>query len=126
MVLFKRIKVFSNMLKKIFRITKRKEFEKIYKFGRSRFSDIVRVKSLSNKLPYSRFAIVVSTKVSKKATERNLIKRRISAFLSLRINEIKPSLDIVLMVLPEWKKNKITKNKEILQERFKSWQFVNN
>ena len=62
------------MLSKKFRLS-RKQIGLIYKRGRRFSADGLSIKCLANNLGYSRFAVNVPTKVSKKATERNRIRR---------------------------------------------------
>lgn len=88
------------MLSKINRLTKDKEFENVFKNGRSSYDKTIGIKAAVNKLPGSRFGILISNKVSKKATERNKIRRRIRDIIRLQLNDIKSNYDIVIMVLP--------------------------
>lgn len=75
------------MLKKDFRLTK-KEFSEIFKKGRAfQFADFV-IKYAPSSLPHSRFAISCGLKVSKKATQRNLLRRRLYAIIHLHLDEI--------------------------------------
>jgi len=48
----------------------------------------------------SRFGIVVSTKISKKAVIRNQIKRIIARVLRQKIGEIRNGLDLVFLIKP--------------------------
>jgi ribonuclease P protein component len=50
--------------------------------GGAVFSRVLVMRYLKNKNANSRFAVVVSTKVSKKAVVRNLIRRRLAAILT--------------------------------------------
>jgi len=75
------------MLTKDFRLTK-KEFSEIFKKGRAfQFADFV-IKYASSRLPHSRFAISCGLKVSKKATQRNLLRRRLYAIIHLHVEQI--------------------------------------
>lgn len=85
------------------RLKKKKDFDKIFKSGKSRFSRIIGVKALKNNLKKNRYGIIVGTKVSKKAVKRNLIKRRLRAILINENIELKQGLDFVLIALPEIK-----------------------
>ncbi|MFA4833808.1 MAG: ribonuclease P protein component [Patescibacteria group bacterium] len=81
-------------------LKKDKEFDKVFKSGRSSFSKILGVKAVANGLTASRFGILVSNKISKKAVERNKIKRRIREVIRLETSEIKPGFDVVIITLP--------------------------
>ena len=63
------------MLKKRFKLNT-SEFKEVFNFGKTIKTPLFLIKTKQNNLPYSRFAVVVSKKISKKAVERNYIKRR--------------------------------------------------
>jgi ribonuclease P protein component len=65
------------MLKRIYRVTKEKEFQAVYRRGKFKSTALFSVHFLPNRYDFSRIGIVVSKKISKKATDRNLIKRRV-------------------------------------------------
>jgi ribonuclease P protein component len=94
------------MLPKINRIKKKKDFELIFKKGASFKSPSFILKVLKTSLEYSRFGFVVSQKVSKKAVERNKIRRRLSEIVKKQ--KIKPGLDLVFISLAS------AKNKDFL------------
>jgi ribonuclease P protein component len=56
------------------------------------------VKTAANHLAYSRAVVVVSKKVSKKAVERNRIRRRLAAVLAAEWATVTPGYDIVVTV----------------------------
>ena len=82
---------FKNCLKK------RKDFQEVFKRGKSFKKDFLSIKILFKKQNYSQFGIIISKKVSNKASERNLIKRRIRAAVKEFLLEIKAPLDIVII-----------------------------
>ena len=92
------------MLQKEYRITHKKDFEKIFNDGKGVFTDIMGVKLIPNNLKYSRFGIIISNKVSKKAVERNKIRRQIRSAIKLNLDKIKRERDIVIICKPEIKK----------------------
>jgi ribonuclease P protein component len=69
--------------------------------GQSVFSPILLIKFVKNDLAFSRFGFIVSNKVSKKATKRNLVKRRINEIIRLNFKKIKIGFDIVIIVSPK-------------------------
>lgn len=87
---------------KIGKLTKNKEFDHVFKGGRSSYDKILGVKTVGNEADQVRVGVIVSSKVSKKAVDRNKIKRRIKEVFRLRLNKIKPA-DYVIIVLPEIK-----------------------
>lgn len=62
------------MLGKKFRLS-RKEISLIHKRGRRLNAEGIGIKCLNNQLGYSRFAVNVPVNVSKKATDRNRLRR---------------------------------------------------
>ena len=89
------------MLLKKYRLSKKKDFERIFKEGKYYRQDFVYFKIAKNNLEIRRFGFVVSLKISKKAVMRNKIRRRLSEIIRLRIQQIKPGLDIVILTQPE-------------------------
>ncbi len=81
----------------------------------ARRSSFFIVKFRTNNLEFSRFGIIISAKVSKKAVARNKIKRTIFNFIRLKKLHLNSSRDILIIVLPL--ANQLTK-KEI-QEQLK-------
>lgn len=58
-------------------------------------------KMAENGLEYSRFGFVVGQKISKKAVDRNTIKRRLSEAVFNHIKEIRSGVDIVILPSPQ-------------------------
>ena len=88
------------MLPKKNRLTHRKDFDNTFKDGKGAFSDTLGIKFIKNNLENSRFGIVVSNKISKKAVTRNKIKRQIREAIHKNITEIKKGLDIMIICRP--------------------------
>ena len=88
------------MLKKQNQLTKDKEFDNVFKNGKSSYDKALGVKVIANKLNDSRFGILVSTKISKKAVERNRLKRQIREVIRLSLSEIKSGYDFIIITLP--------------------------
>lgn len=87
------------MLAKQHRLVKQKDFERVFKQGRSYYTKLLGAKLLANQA-VNRFGIVISTKISKKATERNRLKRQIRQALRELDKKLKPGFDLVIMALP--------------------------
>jgi ribonuclease P protein component len=77
-----------------------KDFDRVFKQGRGFYGRFLSLKIKANDLPINRFGILVGTKVSKKAVDRNKIKRRIRAILRAENQQLKPGYDIVIVVFP--------------------------
>lgn len=88
------------MLPKINRINKKKDFDEIFKKGKSIKDGFLIFKILENNSGKNRFGFIVSQKVAKKAVLRNKIKRRLRAVVGANMKNIKNGADIVLIALP--------------------------
>lgn len=88
------------MLKKIYRLTKDKDFKRVFQKGSSSFDKMLGIKAVENGKRYSRFGILVGTKVSKQAVIRNKIKRQIREIIKLDLKNIKSGFDYVIISLP--------------------------
>lgn len=89
------------MLPKKHRLVKKKDCEKVWRYGRSFFKEEIGFKALKNNLSISRFGFVVGTKVSKKAVQRNKIKRQLREIIRLKIKSIKTGYDFLIIALPK-------------------------
>ena len=85
------------MLKKEFRLRKQKDFENVFKRGVYSSEKFLTLKVIKNELSFSRFGFVVSKKISKKAVERNRVKRLMSESIRLSQEKIKPGYDAVFI-----------------------------
>lgn len=88
------------MLEKKNRICLDKEFDRVFKTGQSFYGKVLGIKIADNKLESTRFGLMVSLKVSKKAVVRNKIKRQIRAIISKNLDSIKKGKDVVILVFP--------------------------
>lgn len=89
------------MLPKLYRLKSEKDFARLAKSKRSAYGKVLGVKVRENALPHSRFGIVIGLKVSKKAVRRNLLRRRLREILRKRLPELKPGLDVMVLVRKE-------------------------
>lgn len=103
------------MLKKVYRITKDKEFQTIYRRGRFQSTALFSLHYLPSRNGVSRIGIVVSKKISKKAVERNKIKRQVRAIASEIHKSLNNNFDIVIAV----KKPALEANFEEMQKTLK-------
>lgn len=88
------------MLAKKYRITQEKDFKQIFSKGQIYFSPFFNIKVLKNNLVCSRFAIIISNKISKKATVRNKFKRRLRSVIYQNLANIKKEYDILVLTKP--------------------------
>lgn len=83
------------------RLSKEQEITRLYARGQRRVNLFFRLFFYPNSLPYSRLVFIVSKKVSKKAVERNQIRRRIAAWVSRNESWFRATpADYALFVLP--------------------------
>jgi len=82
------------------RLSSSSEIKKVFKDGRGLNLELFQVKFLPKSAGPSRFAIIVSQKVSKKASVRNRIRRKLSETIRLNISKFKPGLLIVIVAKP--------------------------
>lgn len=83
------------MLPQKLRLNKTKDIENVSKKGKSIGSKFFVLKYLPNSSKNSRIGFVISTKISKKAVERNKIKRQMREIIRTHINEIPHGYDIL-------------------------------
>ncbi len=102
------------MLPKINRIKKKKDFEIIFKKGASLKNNLFILRFVKNNLNQNRFGFVVSQKISKKATIRNKIRRKLTEAIKIQAKNIKTGTDSVLIALPGIEKKEFSEIKEVL------------
>jgi ribonuclease P protein component len=85
-------------LPKQYRLTRQKEFESVYDSGKTVRNSFLFIKFLKDSsLQGSKFGIVVSAKVSKKATVRNRIRRHISEAIRPHLKRISKNVNVVIV-----------------------------
>jgi len=86
------------MLPKVSRLSKAPDFKKVKEEGKLLQSEDFGLAYFTrgDVLP-SKFGFVVSTKISKKATERNRVKRMLRESVRKVISEVKPGVDILFL-----------------------------
>ena len=86
------------MLAKKNRLTKNKDFDNVFNNGQSSYDKLSGIKIISNNLAYNRFGVLVGSKISQKAVERNKIKRQIREIISLNLDKLKQGYDCVIVI----------------------------
>lgn len=84
------------MLPKIFRLSKKSDFDIVFKQGRSKALRCFFIRYKENQLGHPRVGIIVSNKVSKKATERNILKRRVREII-WKVRSSLGEVDIIII-----------------------------
>jgi len=93
-------RLIPEMLKKVNRLKKKKDFEKVLKKGKGFKEDFLLFKVIKNNLGVSRFGFIISQKISKKATVRNKLKRKLSELVTAKLKKIKKGIDGIFIVSP--------------------------
>jgi len=89
------------MLPRKYKLKKDNDFKKVFKHGKNHQQEFIKIKILKNDSDYNRFGFIVGLKISKKAVERNRIKRRLEEIVRLKLKQIRPGFDIVVLVNQE-------------------------
>ncbi len=84
------------MLSRRYRLRNRHDFNRVYRAGKSVRSSLMTLRCLANGSATSRAAVVVSTKVAKRATVRNRLRRRIHAQLTQLWPQLAPGYDLII------------------------------
>ena len=84
------------MLPRQHRLQRNKDFDLVFKKGRTFHSELLLLKLRRNNLEINRFGFIIGKKISKKSTVRNEIKRRLSEIIRKKIANIKPGFDVVI------------------------------
>ena len=108
------------------RLSDKNDFEMVFKQGKTVKSSFFFIKFLKNSFNYPRIAISLPIKISKKATQRNIIKRKISAAASDLIDDYKnKSLDLIIVATPTILGKSSEEIKSVLEKNIKEI-FVND
>jgi len=107
------------MLSKKNRLKKKKDFEEVLKKGKGFKEDFLVLKVKNNNLKTSRFGFIVSQKLSKKATVRNKIKRRLRECVRRVLPRIKKKVDGVIITKPGLELRDFWEIEEIINQLFK-------
>lgn len=113
------------MLARKFRLQDRREFSSIYRRGRGIHAGALSVKAQPNRYRHTRFAVVVSIKVAKKATVRNRIRRRLFGLLAELHPAIAPGFDIVVIVKQDVSGNEASNLRKLLESALKRLGLMN-
>jgi len=114
------------MLPKINRLKKKKDFESVFKNSKGVKIGPLSARATSNSLGLNRFGVVVSQKVSKKATARNKIRRRISEVIKKEVNNSQGGVDTVLITLPGFEKLNFQETKEVVVKILSKLKLIKN
>lgn len=88
------------MLPSPHRLSRAGEIEGVFRRGRRAQGACLFIKALANGGEHTRYAVVVSRKVSKRAVVRNRLRRIIREELRLLLPSSAPGFDVVITLLP--------------------------
>ncbi|MDR3558852.1 MAG: ribonuclease P protein component [Candidatus Pacebacteria bacterium] len=80
------------------RLIKKKDFETVHRLGRFFSFGLLAAKVSRNTREETRLGFAVGIKFSKKAVQRNRIKRQLREIVRLNLEKIKPGFDVVVVV----------------------------
>lgn len=101
------------------RLSKARNFKELALKGRSFYSPPFTIKVLRENEPTIRFGVVIPARVSKKATVRNKIKRRIVEVIRLDLNRLKTGFKVMILVRPAAINKNYREIKEEIEKLFK-------
>lgn len=86
------------MLQSQNRLKTDRDFKTVLRQGRSFYSSNIKLKLFKNSLKYNRFGFIIGTKISKKATIRNRVKRQVREIIRLKTKGslLKSGFDVVI------------------------------
>lgn len=80
------------------RLVKKKDFDKVHNAGQFFSEANIAMKVSKNDLPDTRIGIIVGLKYSKKAVERNKMKRQIRDVFQGKLRQFKKGFDVMVML----------------------------
>lgn len=107
------------MLARAYRLRKSAEFQRLYSRGNRTSTDIFKVFWRPNQYDHSFVAVVVSKKITKKAVERNTMRRRVYELVRTHYKDITGHYNIVILLKADVTKQSSTALEKNLLELFK-------
>lgn len=106
------------MLPKKYRLKKNKDIKDVLKSVRSFRERYLILKIKNNDLNFPRFAFLISLKISKKATVRNRLKRKLREIIRLNLGRIKSGVDAALIVVSDFSEKSGGETEELINKLF--------
>lgn len=103
---------------RLFSLKLKKDFERVFKNGSQVFSREFTARYLKNDKNFPRLAIIVSQKVAKKATERNLLRRRLKEIVRPLLVHFS-NIDLILITRPGITDKKFAELKDLTEKFLK-------
>jgi len=86
-----------HMLPAQYRLRKSTDIARVLKSKLGAFDAACGIKMVKNGLEYSRFAVVVGSKVSKNAVDRNRVRRQYREIVHAMRNDVRAGFDVILL-----------------------------
>ena len=112
------------MLAKTNRLGRKKDIERVFDKGSGFKEDFLILKTVKNNLNKTRFAFIVSSKVSPKATVRNKIKRKLRELVRIKLKKIKLGTDNILIASPGLESKDFWETEETVAQLFKKAKII--
>ncbi|MDP1709518.1 MAG: ribonuclease P protein component [Candidatus Komeilibacteria bacterium] len=113
------------MLPSQHRLNKRQDIERVFKRGRTFYANNLGLRFGPMDLAKSRFTVVVSLKVSKKAVARNLLKRRLREIIRRDVlPRLRQNVDGLILTKQPLLKLPFTELKQLTLELFKKARLI--
>jgi ribonuclease P protein component len=84
------------MLPKLYRLTQKQDFKRIYQKTAKFRGPFLSIRSLANNKKNSRFGFIVANNITAKATKRNFYRRQLRTIIWQNLVRIKPGYDVIL------------------------------
>lgn len=115
------------MLPKKNRLKKKKDFERVFKKGEGAKKDYLVLKVFNQRGDEDcRFAFIVSQKVSKKATVRNKVRRRLREIVRKKIPFLKKGIDGIFIALPGLEEKNYQEIEKMVEFLFRKMKIFKN
>ncbi|MBU2472620.1 ribonuclease P protein component [Patescibacteria group bacterium] len=112
------------MLPRKYKLKKDNDFKKVFNKGKYYQKDFIKIKFLKNDLEINRFGLIIGLKISKKAVQRNKIKRQLEEIIQSELEQIRKGIDIIILVQPEIIEKEYQEIKEVLIGLFKKAKII--
>lgn len=89
------------MLSRANRLSEKRDFQRVFARGRGTATPFYAIRWNANAVGCPRFGFVVANTISKKATRRNLIRRRLREAVRKNLAPAFPSVDVVIIAKPK-------------------------
>lgn len=105
---------------------KEKDVKRVLKDGQAFKEDFLILRIVKNNLNKTRFGFIVSKKLSKKATMRNKIRRRLSNLVKVKMKKLKKGVDGIFIAVPGLETKDFWEIEEAMNKNFSKAKLLND